>query len=157
MELLGVLIVIAIILAIAGISVSQNVKRANRDSVSNELSLFATAIADAYYDLGSPELGPADPGARAEFERFLRLLESDYLSVSFDYGSIQATGSGFEVDISSPLDTYESKYHCWFITGDSTIQYAMIASGGDNGIIDSDGYASQDFGDDILLVVKPKF
>lgn len=154
--MLGVLIVIAIIIGVAGMSVSKNIKRSNRDSVVNELSVYSTAISDAYYDLGAPEFPPAATESKAEFERFLKLLASDYLGVTFDYSTLSATDTGFEIDISSPLDVYESRYHCWFVTDESTMKYAMIASGGDNGKLDTEGYTRQEYADDIVLVVKPK-
>lgn len=154
--MLGVLIVIAIILGVAGMSVSKSIKRSNRDHVVNELSVFSTAISDAYYDLGAPEFAPAAPESKTEFERYLKLLETDYLGVVFDYNTLKTTDTGFEIEISSPLDVYESRYHCWFVTDESTMKYAMIASGGDNGVLDTAGYTQQEYGDDVVLVVKPK-
>lgn len=155
-EMLGVLIIFTIILGVAGMSVSRGIKRSNRDDVSNQLSVYSIGISDAYYDLGAPEFAPADPDAKDEFKRYLQLMESDYLGVVFDYDTLAATDTGFEIEISSPMDVYESRYHCWFVTDESIMKYAMIASGGDNGKLDTDRYAQQDYGDDIVLVVKPK-
>ena len=155
-ELLGVMVVIAVLLGIAGWSVTANIKRSNRESVANELQLYATSFSDAYYDLGAPSFSPGDAGAQAEFERYLNLISSDYLSVAFDTSTITATANGFEVDIAEPLDVYEANYHCWFVTDDSVMKYVMVASGGENRIIDSDGYVSKDFGDDIVMIVRPK-
>lgn len=155
-ELLGVMVVIAILLGVAGWSISGNVKRSNREAVVNELQVYATSISDAYYDIGAPSINPADAGAVDEFKRYLNLIASDYLSVTFDESSITATTTGFEVDIASPLDVYEGKYHCWFVTDDAVMKYIMVASGGDNGVIDDAGYSSQDYADDIVMIVKPK-
>lgn len=155
-ELLGVLVVIAILLAIAGWSISANIKRSNREAVVNELQVYATSIADAYYDMGAPSISPSDPAGLSEFKRYLAMVQSDYLSVTFDTDSIVATDTGFECDITAPLDVYESQYHCWFVTDDAVMKYVMIASGGDDGRIDASGYGSQNYGDDIVLIVRPK-
>lgn len=155
-ELLGVMVVIAILLGIAGWSISSNIKRSNREAVTNELQVFATSLADAYYDIGAPSFAPADPDALTEFKRYLALISSDYLSVSFDESTITATPTGFEVEIATPLDVYENQYHCWFVTDESVMKYIMVASGGEDGKVSPDGYSSQDFSDDIVLIVRPK-
>lgn len=155
-ELLGVMVIIALLLGIAGWSISANVKRSNRDAVVNELQVYSTSLADAYYDLGAPSIDPSSASGLEEFKRYLSVIQSDYLSVEFDLTSLVTTDSGFEVDISAPLDVYESQYHCWFVTSDAVMKYVMVASGGDDGRIDSDGYSAQDYGDDIVLIVKPK-
>lgn len=155
-ELLGVMVVIAILLGIAGWSISANVKRSNREAVVNELQVYATSIADAYYDMGAPSINPADASGLNDFKRYLAMMQSDYLSVTFDTDSIVVNATGFECDIAAPLDVYESNYHCWFVTDDSVMKYVMVASGGEDGKIDSAGYGSQEYGDDIVLIVRPK-
>lgn len=155
-ELLGVMVILAILLGIAGWSISANVKRSNREAVVNELQVYSTSLADAYYDLGAPSINPADTDGLTNFQRYLATIQSDYLSVTFDTASIKANDHGFEVDISAPLDVYESKYHCWFVTDDAVMKYVMVASGGEDGRIDATGYSSQNYGDDIVLIVRPK-
>lgn len=153
-EVIGVLIIIAIITALVGFSVSRNVKRGNRESVVSELELYATSLADAYYDLGSPEFDPATQ--QAEFDRYLTIIESDYMSIQFDHTSITPIPTGFTVKIASPIDIYEQQYQCWFVTAPDVMKYVMVACGGENCKIESEGYAVQDYKDDIVLVVRPK-
>lgn len=156
MELMGVMVIIGLLIAAAGYSVSSNVKRSNREAASNELQMFASNISDAYYDIGSPSINTSDPDAMTDFTRYLRMLANDYMSVTFDEATIATTDKGFVVDISSPLDVYENRYRCWFVTDDSVMKYIMVASGGEDGRIDDSGYKTQDYGDDIVLIVKPK-
>lgn len=155
-ELLGVMIVIGILLLVAGSSVSKNIKRSNREAVVNDLQMYATSLADAYYDLGSPSIVSGESSSDSEFRRYLSMVQSDYLAVTFDMDTLTATSTGYFVEIASPLDVFESRYHCWFVTDDSVMKYAMIASGGENGIVDSESYGNQEFKDDIVLIVRPK-
>ena len=156
MELIGVMVVIGILLATAGASVSQNVKRSNREAVVNELQIYATSISDAYYDMGAPSFNPADASSLEQFKRYLQILQNNYLAVSFDFTTLVATDTGFEVTVESPKDAFETPYKFWFVTDDSVMKYAMVASGGEDGLIDSSGYANQVYGDDIVLIVRPK-
>ena len=156
MELIGVMVVIGVLLATAGTSVSKNVKRSNREAVVNELQIYATGISDAYYDLGTPSFNPSDPDALDGFKRYLQVLQNNYLAVTFDFTTLVATDKGFEVTVASPKDTFENPYKFWFVTSDDVMKYAMVASGGDDGQIDVSGYANQVYGDDIVLIVRPK-
>lgn len=154
-EVLGVLIIIAILMLVIGNSISRNVKRGNRESVVSELELFATSLADAYYDLGSPDYD--DPATmQSQFETFLTIIEKDYLTVQFDHSTLTPTAKGYTVEIASPIDIYEKRYKCWFVTASDVMKYVMVASGGENGIIEEAGYAAGDYKDDIVMIVRPK-
>lgn len=153
-EVVGVLIIIGVLMLVVGNSVSRNVKRGNRESVVSELELYATSIADAYYDLGSPDFDPTSQ--QDEFERYLTIIEKDYLTVEFDHTTIAPTTKGFTVEIASPIDIYEKRYKCWFVTTSDVMKYVMVASGGENGIIESEGYDAGDYKDDIVMIVRPK-
>lgn len=170
-ELVVVLIIVGIILVGFAASASTQVKRANRSDVENELQVMSSNLSDAYYDLGNPTFEPADDAAdgttteRARFKRFLITLET-YLGCQFDrgsatdtadFGSITATDLGYYVEIKEPLDTYEQTYKCWFVTSkEAPARYAMICSGGDNTIVEYEGYASNNYSDDIVLIIYPK-
>ena len=157
-EILVGIVLGSIILTAVGSSASKNIKRTNRETVVNEMQVFLTGIQDAYYDLGAPSFDPAVTGDEEKFKRYLQTLQDSYLGMAFDFDTLTATanGQGFEILVAAPLDTYESQYKCWFITKDGVMKYAMVASGGDNCQIDEAGYASQNYEDDIVLVVKPK-
>lgn len=152
---MAVIVIIGLIVGVGSASVSSNLKRSNREAVANDLQLFTSNLADAYYDLGAPSIDPTSPDAISEFKRYLSVLQSDYLSVTFDMDSVVATANGFEVDIASPLDVYENQYHCWFTTVEGVPNYIMVASGGEDRKLNTAGYASQNYGDDIVLVIKP--
>ena len=155
-ETLGVMVILFILMGVAGASVSGGMKRANRETVVNELQVYATSLADAYYDLGSPSFDPATTEGMDGFLRFLRIIQSDYLGVTFDFNTVVANDTGFEVTLAAPLDVYETPYKFWFVTKENVLKYAMVASGGDDGLIAEDGYLSQDYSDDIVLIVRPK-
>lgn len=132
------------------------VTRANRESETNTMQVLAGNLSDAYYDLGNPVFELDDEGKTA-FQRFISIVAEDYLGCSFDMSTLQTTDKGYSLEMISPLDTYGMQYKCFFVTTESAgSRYAIIASGGDDGIINSDGYSSDDFGDDIVLIVKPK-
>lgn len=170
-ELVVVLIIVAIVLVGFVASASTQVKRANRSDVENELNVIASNLSDAYYDLGNPTFSPAKDAADGttteigRFKRFLITLET-YLGCQFDrgvatdtsdFGGITATPFGYTVMIKEPLDAYEQQYQCWFVTADNApARYAMIASGGDNTIIEYEGYSSNNYSDDIVLIIYPK-
>lgn len=176
-ELVVVLIIVAIVLVGFAASASTQVKRANRSDVENELNVIASNLSDAYYDLGNPTFDPrkdTEEGSTVEigrFKRFLITLET-YLGCQFDrgvatdtadFGSITPTENGYMVKIKEPLDAYEQQYQCWFTTAprrdDNSgppARYAMIASGGDNTIIEYEGYSTNNYSDDIVLIIYPK-
>lgn len=155
-ELVVVLIIVAIVLIGFGASAQTQVKRASRSDVENELNVMASNLSDAYYDLGNPAFNPSDPADQTRFKNFLITLGAEYLGCTFDTDHINATTNGFQVDIIEPLDAFEQPYKCWFVTVSNLSRYCLIASGGDNTIVESDGYSTGDYKDDIVLVVYPK-
>lgn len=174
-ELVVVLIIVAIVLVGFGASASTQIKRANRSDVENELSVMASNLSDAYYDLGNPSFkskkddGSDDPDVKKSFVQFLKILESEYLGVTFDlgdrtthntdhpeYGSLETTNRGYHLKIADPKDAYEQQYECWFVTEPTLDRFAMFCSGGDNTIVEQGGYASGNYSDDIVMVIYPK-
>lgn len=155
-ELIGVMIVIAILITVAGFSISRNVKRSNREAVVNELQIYSTSLSDAYYDLGAPKINPTESGSETAFKRWAGQVQEGYLAVQFDWDTLEATDNGFKVDSSSPTDVYEQPYHFWFVTAPELMPYAMVASGGEDGIVNFAGYATKNYEDDIVLVVRPR-
>lgn len=156
LEIIVGIVLVGIISVGVGNSASKNMKKATREAVQNELQMFSTNISNAYYDIGPPIVDAGDPNAQTKFENYLKTLAGEYMSVQFDMASLTPTTNGYSVEISQPLDAFESRYTCWFITDSSVMPYIMIASGGENGQIDSAGYSTQNYGDDLLLIVKPK-
>lgn len=155
-ELVVVLIIVAIVLVGFGASANIQVRRANRSTVENDLNVMASNLSDAYYDLGNPSFNPTVPDDVTRFKKFLVTLGVEYLGCTFDESSVKATTNGFYVEIAEPLDAYEQTYKCWFVTVPNLSRYAMICSGGDNTIVEQDGYASGNYSDDIVLLVYPK-
>lgn len=154
-EILIALIIISIVMLGFGASASLQVKRTNRETVANELQVLASNFSDAYYDLGSPEIDSSAEGSQDDFERFLKLISTDYLNYTFDLDSIEPMSNGFSVKVADPIDVYEQEYNAWFITM-GTSRYVVVASGGDDGVINYEGYKNQDYADDIVMVVRPK-
>lgn len=152
-EIVGVMVIIGIITVGIGLSVSSSVKRGNRETAVSELQLYATSIADAYYDSGAPDYTAAEID---DFKDWLYQIQTDYLNLQFDMASVQATTNGFTVMIAQPRDVYEKEYQAWFITNVNVMPYVMIASGGENGRIESSGYATGDYADDVVMICRPK-
>lgn len=155
-ELVVVLVIVAIILIGFGNSANTQVKRANRSDVENELNVIASNMSDAYYDLGNNAYDPTKPEQVELFKNLLKILQTEYLGVTFDIDHMETTDTGFHVFITEPLDAWEQPYECWFTTAPNISRYVMIASGGDDLVVDSSGYASQNYNDDVVLVVYPK-
>lgn len=167
-EIIIVLIIVVIITVSFGASATMQVKRANRETVTNELSVMATNFTDAYYDLGNPVFRATPDSTKGElgetqFRSFLSTISNEYLNVQFDLDTLAAMGEdGFKVRIKEPRDVYEQEYACWFFTGDVGNRYVMVACGGDDGIISDSGYVNVpaggtvNYSDDIVLIVKPK-
>lgn len=155
-EVIGVVLIIGILSGVAAFSVSRNVKRSNRESVVNELQVYSTSLSDAYYDLGAPKIDPTETDSDVAFKRWANQVQDGYLSVSFDWDTLEATDNGFKVDSKAPMDVWEQPYHFWFVTSPSLLSYAMVASGGEDCRVDFSGYASKNYQDDIVLVVRPR-
>lgn len=156
LELIGVMVVIGILLGIAGFSVVKQTKRANRESVANTLQMYATALSEAYYDLGSFKIGATDAETEANFTSWIEIVANEYLTVDLDMGSIEKSGSSFKVTSKTPLDSWEQPYIFWFHASETERPYALIVSGGENGIVDPWDLANDNVGDDIITVVHPK-
>lgn len=157
-EIIVVLIITVIVVLGFGASASRQIKRTNRETVVNELQVLASNIADCYYDQGNPPYDPATPEGMSGFKSFIGILSSEYAGFTFDMSTLKvmANGNGFELEVSDPTDVYDQKYKCWFVTKSGVQRYVMVASGGDDGIIQQNGYSTYNYGDDIVLMVKPK-
>lgn len=153
-ELIGVMVVIGILLLFAGISVSKQTSRATRETCSNTLQIYANSLSEAYYDLGVFEY----TSDLSKFKAWLDVVASDYMSVEFDMSTIEDSGGFIKVDTLTPLDNWEKPYHFIFSTDTSTMPYAIIASGGDNGELEDWGDAGLEtnIGDDIVVIIHPK-
>lgn len=91
-----------------------------------------------------------------KFKTFLKIVQSEYLGITFDESTLKTTSNGFYIEIVEPLDVYEQTYKCWFVTIASLDRFAMICSGGDNTIVEQAGYNTGNYSDDIVLVIYPK-
>lgn len=157
-EIMVVLIIVVIVTLGFGASASRQVKRTNRETVVNELQVLATGLSDAYYDLGNPSYDPETAEGRTQFENFLKIVSSEYIGYTFDYTTLVVSDgkNGFSVEVSDPLDVYEQRYKCWFVTKEGLARYVIVACGGDDGKISFDTYKDGDYKDDIVLMVRPK-
>lgn len=155
-EVVVVLIIVVIVSLGFGASASRQVKRTNRETVVNELQVLSSGLSDAYYDLGNPAYDPDTPEGKTQFENFLKIVSSEYVGYTFDYTTLEKTANGFTIEVSDPLDVYEQRYGCWFVTRESLARYAIVACGGDDGKINFSGYINGDYSDDIVLLVRPK-
>lgn len=157
-ELMVVIVISIILLGVAAFAVSENTKRSNREAVVTTLQSMSTAISDAYYDIGAPNMNVTADGAIDDFKRYLNVLSEDYLGIVFDESTITplSSGKGYSVSTLSPFDVYDAPYYFWFITDKETMKYVMVASGGENGNIDSDKYTAMSYADDIVMIVRPK-
>lgn len=135
---------------------SSNTAKANKDAVTNELMVYEVGFNDAFYDLGAPEFDPANPDDVEDFKDYIKVMETEYLSLKFDENSITPLSKGFRVSVAEPLDVYGCNYVCYFITAHDVSKCIMLCSGGADGRITADSYASQGYGDDIVLVSRPE-
>ena len=153
-EIMVVLLIVVIVTLGFGASASRSIKRTNRETVVNELQVLASGLSDAYYDLGNPSYDPGTAEGASGFRNFLQIVASEYIGYTFD--EPQTTTNGFYVEVADPLDTYEQKYKCWFVTKDGFSRYVIVASGGDDGKVSFDGYKDGNYSDDIVLILAPK-
>lgn len=155
-EILFALACVIVIMGFGSGYLTSASQRTNKEATQNELQMFASGISDAFYDLGVPSIDPADSDALTQFEKYLKNLQEEYLSVMFDFSTLTATAGGFTVQIAQPVDIYQTPYTCWFTTKDDYQKYVMIASSGPDGESNHAGYASGAYGDDILVICRPK-
>lgn len=155
-ELMVVLIIVVIVTLGFGASASRQIKRTNRETVVNEMQVLASGLSDAYYDLGNPAYDPDTEEGKNQFKTFLGIVSSEYVGYTFDLSTLVEKDNGFYVEVEDPLDVYEQRYCCWFVTKDGMARYVLVASGGDDGKISFDTYKSGDYSDDIVLMVRPK-
>lgn len=159
LELIGVMVVIGILLGVAGFSVAKQTKRANRESTANALQMYATAMSEAYYDLGSYKFEDGGTVDLDAFRTWLDIVQNEYMSVVFDTDNIVLEGSSVKVPVSTPLDSWGESYVFWFSANSSQMPRIILASGGPDGAFASwcaVGAAAPSYGDDVIVVVHPK-
>lgn len=154
-ELVLAITIIAILgTATAAITI-KNVRKANVDKTASFLQILATDLGDAYNDLGVPEIATDSDGV-AKFKNFLTEAQDTYLSCTFDLDTVKAQTNGFSVEIKSPKDAFGNKYFMECITVEGKPSFSRISSKGPDNISSMDTYNTQEFGDDILVIVQSK-
>lgn len=181
-EILGVVVIIAVIASMGAYSLTNNLEDSRNDIVYTEQSVFAADLEKMMQDNGvlyiptveDPD-DPSTPAYQAEMaertrlvKNFINQLESNYLHCYLDLNTLHVTPNYFSIDTSGTLDPWEMPYRLIYYieyggvvggdksTASRTPGDAMVISGGENASIDLSGYKDLNFSDDKILFVDAK-
>lgn len=159
-ELLGVMAISGIL--IAGTAVGMNrVWLNNRiDTCESELREMTAAVKNYHTDCGNLTLD-ADDTYDVKLAEAVGILNDEYMPYELEISQIGADMKSAALCTKLKEDPWGNKYMLRLYTYDgedaeSVPGMAAIASAGPDGVFETDGYASGDFGDDVLAIIEPK-
>lgn len=160
LEIIGVTVIIAILTAAGGFAATQSVHRSKIDGTAADLQVFAADMQAVLEDIGVVQLATTDSGAikKAKINEYLSILEEDYTHLTFDRNTLQIGTSRFTIQTYEAVDSWGSKFTLIYNTDSAKGEpgTCILASPGPNLMLESTGYASGVFNDDILVIVTPK-
>lgn len=159
-EIIGVMIIIAILTIAAGYTATKAVHRSRIDATAADLQVFASDMEAVLEDIGVVELDPSDSLElrKSKINEYLSIIEQDYLHATFAKDTLVVSDDGFKVSTYELSDPWDSKYTLIYNTDPAkgTPGTCIFASPGPNLNLEDSGYSSGDFQDDILVIITPK-
>ena len=131
---------------------SKQVKNANIAATVQALELAATDF-DRVISDGTLILSVGDTLSIANIQEYLYTLEAEYLSFSFDIGTLKITSDGFTVKTLDLLDGFNQAFTFYFSAKEQRI---IMMSAGPDMVSNPDTYVTGDFGDDIISIIKER-
>ncbi len=160
LELIGAMIIIAILTIAGSITAVNAVKRANIDATAASLQVFASDMESILEDVGVVEFTDpkTDDQEKVVILEYLALIESNYTHTYFDKDTLKIEASRFTIHTRDLQDAWDSKFTLIYNTDPAkgVTGTCILASPGPNLNIESEGYGDGLFSDDILLITKPK-
>lgn len=93
-----------------------------------------TTVAAAYRDSGCPVFNPDVSACLGMFHEFLRFLSTEESGLSFDEESVEASFTGYSVELKTPRDGWGNKMRIWVeLTAPEagTYQIFVVSAGSD--------------------------
>lgn len=159
-ELMGALVIIAVLTVSGGLAVNTSVKRANVDGTTAQLQVFASDMEAVLEDVGIVEFKPGDTDAfkKSTINQYLAEIEDGYMHAYFDRNSVVVGANNFRVRTLDVRDSWDSPMTVIYNTNAAKGEpgLCMFISPGPNMVLEDAGYKNSNFSDDILVIVKPK-
>lgn len=158
-ELIGALVIIAILTVAIGFTSTNVVHRSRVDATTADLQVFASDMEAVLEDIGVVELDNASTTeGRARIQEYLAMIEASYTHLYFDRTTLVVTKDGFTINTAEAVDPWNQKYLLTYNTSRTKGQpgTCILSSAGPNMYMSNDTYASGDFSDDICVIITPK-
>lgn len=159
-EIVGVIVIVALLTVAGGLGIPRLIDNSRTDSTFAQLQVFASDTEAVLEDIGYVEFKPADTESfkASEIAQYINQLEADYSHAYFDRATLSITANGFQIATLDLQDPWGSPYYLIYNTNPAKGKpgACTFASPGPNMQLESAGYGSKDFADDILVIVDPK-
>lgn len=152
-EVLAVLVIIAILIACTSFLVSSTVSNGRISSTTSSLQLFAADTEEILAEYGVLQIKDGDK--KAQVLEYLNLIEQFYVHTYFNRDTLNVKETYFEIQTSTLLDGWDSPFKMRYsFDGEDAGTCMLISPGAD--LIFEETYSTDNFGDDIMLIVYPK-
>lgn len=158
-ELIGALIIIAILTVATGFTATNVVHRSRVDATTADLQVFASDMEAVLEDIGVVELDDASTAeSQAKIREYLAMIEANYTHLYFDRTTLAATRDGFTINTVEAIDPWGQKYLLTYNTSRTKGQpgTCILSSSGPNMAMENDQYPTGNFSDDICVIITPK-
>lgn len=158
-EILGVLAVISIITIATTVGVNRIWQNNRIDTCEAELRDMTNAFKGYIIDFGNPVIIP-DSNYENTLDEMVDLLNTKYLPYKVILKETSQDKKSVTLETVIKEDPWRGKYEINIYTysaddAESIPGLVVITSNGIDGISNKEGYADEDFGDDILAIIEP--
>lgn len=153
-EVLAVVVIIAILITCVTFAVSSSINNGRISSTTNSLQLFAADTENILAEYGVLVVKDGEP--KAQVLEYLNLIENYYVHTYFNRNTLDISDSYFEIQTSTLVDGLGLAIQDAAIASMRKAQVLdMLISPGPD-LVFEDEYTTDNFGDDIMLIVYPK-
>lgn len=152
-EVLAVVVILAILITCVTFAVSSSINNGRISSTTNSLQLFAADTENILAEYGVLEVEEGEP--RAQILEYLNLIENYYVHTYFNRDTLNVADSYFEIQTSTLVDGWDSPFKMRYCFTKENAGTCMLISPGSD-LVFEDEYTTDNFGDDIMLIVYPK-
>ncbi len=152
-EVLAVVVIIAILITCVTFAVSSSINNGRISSTTNSLQLFAADTENILAEYGVLVVKDGEP--KAQVLEYLNLIENYYVHTYFNRDTLDISDSYFEIQTSTLVDGWDSPFKMRYCFNEESAGTCMLISPGPD-LVFEDEYTTDNFGDDIMLIVYPK-
>lgn len=160
-EVMAVIVIIGIIGAFSYKSYQTTLKNQRIDATEADLRAFSQSFSSYNIDYGSIEISDTltDAAYRDKVDEVIGILNRQYLPVEIQFDSVITGRKGFKCTTKLKKDPWDQLYEIYINTKEETgvpSGVVVVTSKGPDRESQFNTYASNNYGDDILVIIEPK-